>query len=136
MKPVDFRNETFASLKAKYLVDLRLEVLEALKVHGPCTTKELAVKMRPNNPLFLVDMRPRVTELYQLGFVVLVGKADGRSELADGRVESPALTPNSHLPTPAASAGGVYRACSDFEARGLFAAAKANALREQKLLNL
>ncbi len=115
MKPVDFRNETFASLKQNWLVDSRLEVLDALKVHGPCTTKQLAVAMRPNDPLFVLDVRPRVSELYALGFALLVEECD----------------PKTGQPLPTPSTGGIYRAASEFEARGLFDAAKRLALQEQ-----
>ena len=121
MKPVDYRNETFAGLKAKWLVDLRLEVLEGLKVHGPCTTKQLAAAMRPADPLFLLDVRPRVTELCQLGFAVLVDNSQPPS--------------TDHCPLPASS-GGYYRAASEFEARALFDAAKRDALREQLLMKV
>ncbi len=120
MKPVDYRNATFADIKA-ILVDLRLEVYDALKRHGPCTTKQLAVAMRPHDPLFILDVRPRVTELCQHGLAVLVDDSDS--------------LPTDHCPLPTSS-GGVYRASSEFEARGLFEAAKRLALQEQLLMKV
>lgn len=120
MKPVDYRNDTFASLKDR-LNDLRLEVWEALTAHGPCTTKELAAAMRPADPLFVLDVRPRVTELCQIGFAVLVEETE---------------EPGHSSPVPGQSSGGTYRACSDFEARRLFEAAKRDACRQQLTLKV
>ena len=114
MKPTDYRTATFADLKA-LLAGLRLRVYEALKVHGPCTTEQLAAAMEPNNPLFILTVRPRVTELCQLGFAVLVGSSSVG---------------------PKSSTGGTYRALSDFEMSRLFETAKREASREQFLLKV
>jgi len=64
MKPVDFRNETFAEIYERCEGD-RLAVLEALKKHGPCTTRQLAAAMEWD----ILTVRPRVTELAQIGAV-------------------------------------------------------------------
>jgi len=68
MKPVDFRNETFASIQER-LTDERLRVYEAMKSAGPVTTRKLAEYMGVA-PEFI---RPRVTELFQMEAVELVG---------------------------------------------------------------
>ena len=67
MKPIDFRNETWADVISR--VDtMRRAVYRALQLHGACTTRELAAK----SGIDLLNVRPRVTELYQLGLVELV----------------------------------------------------------------
>lgn len=72
MQTIDFRNETFADLQGR-LVDDRLTVLEALQRFGPLTTRQLAMAMEWD----ILNVRPRITELSQLGTVALCG-ADGR----------------------------------------------------------
>lgn len=64
MSPIDYRNATFRDLHGR-LVNLRASVYEALMEHGPCTTRELARAC----DIDLLTVRPRVTELVQLGFV-------------------------------------------------------------------
>lgn len=64
MKPIDYRNETFASLTERLAGD-RLAVLEQLRLHGANTTRSLAALMGWD----ILNVRPRVTELVQLGFV-------------------------------------------------------------------
>lgn len=63
MSPIDHRNLTFKDLCSR-LVHLRQSVYDALSHHGPCTTRELAHE----SGLDLLTVRPRVTELVQLGF--------------------------------------------------------------------
>jgi predicted transcriptional regulator len=67
MKPIDFRNATFEAV-AGHLVADRLATYTALLVHGPATTRQLAGIMGRD----ILSVRPRVTELLQLGFVDLV----------------------------------------------------------------
>lgn len=67
MKPIDYRNESFVQVQAR-VEGLRAAVYGAWRTHGPCTTKELAAR----SGLELLTIRPRTTELYQLGYVVLV----------------------------------------------------------------
>jgi predicted ArsR family transcriptional regulator len=67
MKPVDFRNETFAQIQERVSGD-RQRVLAAWLEHGPCTTAELAAK----SGIPILTLRPRTTDLYQLGFVICV----------------------------------------------------------------
>lgn len=68
MKPVDFRNETFADIQSRVEGD-RHEVLDALRLYGPLTTRKLAEAMG----LAPEFVRPRVTELVQLGAVEIAG---------------------------------------------------------------
>lgn len=67
MSPIDLRNATFRDITAR-LVNLRASIYEALLEHGPCTTRQLA----RDCGIDLLTVRPRVTELVQLGLAVLV----------------------------------------------------------------
>lgn len=69
MKPVDVRNESWADVMRRVDGD-RAEVYRALQAHGPATTRELAADMRWDRD----NVRPRMTELFQIGLVKLVGK--------------------------------------------------------------
>jgi len=69
MKPIDFRNSTFRDLQ-RQLISLRLSVWEHLAHHRPCTTRELARECG----LDILTVRPRMTELVQLGFAVCVNE--------------------------------------------------------------
>lgn len=71
MKPIDFRNETFEAIQSR-LVDLRRTVWEAWMQHGPGTTREVAKK----SGIDILTFRPRTTELFQLGLVVLVDSVE------------------------------------------------------------
>jgi hypothetical protein len=66
MKPVDFRNATFAELAGR-IAGQRASALEAWRQHGPATTAELAER----SGLSILTLRPRTTELVQLGYVTL-----------------------------------------------------------------
>lgn len=90
MSPIDYRNITFADIKGRLHGD-RLTVLEALQLHGPTTTRSLAQTMEWD----ILSVRPRVTELVQLGLAEIV--------------------PGSHP-----SREGMYRALSTPEAEALF----------------
>ncbi len=67
MKPVDIRNESFESLRAR-LDENRARVHTAWLEHGPATTRQLADKSR----IDLLTLRPRTTELYQIGAIALL----------------------------------------------------------------
>lgn len=67
MNPIDFRDITFGELKARGLEGLRGRVLAAWVEHGPCTTRELAAR----SSIELLTLRPRTTELVELGLVRL-----------------------------------------------------------------
>ena len=67
MNPVDFSRSTYAQIE-QALGALRVHVWNGLKQHGPCTTAELATRME----MSVLTVRPRVTELVQLGLARLV----------------------------------------------------------------
>lgn len=66
MKPVDFRNATFADLESR-LAGMRESVLAAWRAHGPGTTVQIAAR----SEIGLLTLRPRTTELFELGFLTL-----------------------------------------------------------------
>jgi hypothetical protein len=66
MKAIDYRNITWASLQG-YIVGLRAEVLDAYRRYGPGTTREIAAA----SGIDILTLRPRVTELIQLGYLEL-----------------------------------------------------------------
>ena len=66
MTTIDFRNETFASIQNR-ISGSRAAVLTAWTTFGPCTTEQLAERSR----ISILSLRPRTTELVQLGFVCL-----------------------------------------------------------------
>lgn len=76
MKPIDFRNETFVQVQER-VVGARAAVLAAFQQHGPCTTKQLA----DLSGLSLLTLRPRTTELVELGLVML---AEAQAEKGEG----------------------------------------------------
>lgn len=90
MNSIDFRNETFESLQSR-LTGLRLMILDAWRAHGRMTTRELAARAG----LDLLTVRPRTTELLEMGFLRLVDRRDHE---------------------------GVYEALTEAEARSAFAA--------------
>lgn len=98
MKPIDYRNTTWRDVQTYVHAD-RQHVLDGLRKHGPCTTRELAARMGRD----ILTIRPRVTELCQLHFVTLVQPEPGPKQPRSGR-----------------SKEGVYRALSDEEARTAF----------------
>lgn len=73
MKPIDFRNETYETIAARLVSD-RAACLAALRACGPCTTRQLAAHMGRD----ILNVRPRITELCQLGFVQPVDTAPAR----------------------------------------------------------
>lgn len=74
MKAIDYRDCTFRDIQARLHGD-RASVLEALQLHGPATTRDLARAMEWD----ILSVRPRVTELVQLGLAELVPEPDGRT---------------------------------------------------------
>ncbi len=66
MKPIDFRNASLASLQ-RNIGGARAVTLGAWLQHGPCTTQQLAGR----SGLSILSLRPRTTELFQLGFICL-----------------------------------------------------------------
>ena len=77
MKPIDFRNETWMEVRGR--VTERMEAcLMGLMMHGPCTTRVLAARMGWD----ILSVRPRVTDLIDLGAVDLVGREDNEGVYA------------------------------------------------------
>jgi len=75
MKPIDYRNESWERVQARLVLD-RARVHSALITSGPCTTRHLAAKMGWD----ILNVRPRVTELVQIGFAALVDRASSGYE--------------------------------------------------------
>ncbi len=67
MKPIDFRNESFEQLRER-LTELRLQVFQAWQAFGPGTTRHVAKA----SGIDILTFRPRTTELYQMGAVIVV----------------------------------------------------------------
>lgn len=72
MKAIDFRNATFNQVLNK-MRGKREQVYDALKAYGPCTTEHLSAE----SGLSLLTLRPRMTELCQLGLAKCVGGKGG-----------------------------------------------------------
>lgn len=72
MRSIDYRNATWQSLQAE-LVGRRLAVYAELARLGPCTTRELAAR----SGMDILTVRPRVTELLQLGYVIEMPEQEG-----------------------------------------------------------
>jgi hypothetical protein len=71
MKPIDYRNETFADIRAR-IGALQERIYAGFVKYGPCTTRELAdLISEPHKRIDLLTVRPRTTELFQLGYVEL-----------------------------------------------------------------
>jgi DNA-binding IscR family transcriptional regulator len=80
MKPTDLRNHGFERIQGA-LCGLRAAVYAAWQRHGPCTTQELAAR----SGLALLSLRPRTSELCELGLVELVGDERGASGIYRAR---------------------------------------------------
>lgn len=80
MKPIDFRNTTFAELQSR-ITGQRAAATKAWAGHGPGTTAQVAER----SGMSVLNLRPRTTELVQLGFVCLdavqPAKGEGRYRL-------------------------------------------------------
>lgn len=77
MKDIDWRSETFDGIRAR-VDSMRERVWRELRAHGPCTTMELAVRAG----MSVLNVRPRCTELEQLGFAVV----DGHDRVRGGHI--------------------------------------------------
>ncbi len=106
MKPVDFRNETFRDLQGRISGQREL-VLRAWEKHGPGTTAQLAER----SGISILNVRPRTTELIELGFVMLAEEQPAKGE-------------------------GIYRARTYSELMHWFAAHQREAQPGQRLLSL
>lgn len=75
MKPEAYRDMTFEEIKG-HLVEDRLATYQSLTIWGPVTTRRLAEFMRRD----ILTVRPRVTELCQMGLARLADKAGSGRE--------------------------------------------------------
>lgn len=83
MTPIDYRTTTWNDLQA-HLQGLRLSVLSAWRTHGPGTTRDIAEK----SGIDILTFRPRTTELYQLGFIMMVESSTHRGHEGEYRALS------------------------------------------------
>ena len=98
MNAVDYRNATWELIQGR-LAGLRLTTYQALLRHGPCTTRELAER----SGMSILTVRPRVTELIDLGWAALADEDAPGNE-------------------------GIYRATAVEEARATFERRRAEAV--------
>jgi hypothetical protein len=80
MKPIDYRNETFKMICERGLICERLKVYHAFLMHGPGTTRTIARL----SGIDILNLRPRATELYQLGFLKLLESEDNSMRGTEG----------------------------------------------------
>jgi hypothetical protein len=74
MKAIDYRNHTWEALRSR-LSGLRMQVYTAFVHHGPGTTWQISDK----SGISILTLRPRTTELLQLGFIeILEGSENSR----------------------------------------------------------
>lgn len=81
MNATDFRDATFEQILGT-LHGARRDVYDLLLRHGPCTTMQLAER---SDRLSVLTVRPRVTELCQLGLAKL---ADDQPRGTEGVYEA------------------------------------------------
>lgn len=81
MKPIDARNETWDQLRAR-LTGLRQETYDAYVRFGPGTTREVSTR----SGISILTLRPRTTELVQLGFVEAIAPDETGREAIYGAV--------------------------------------------------
>jgi hypothetical protein len=72
MNPIDYRNDTWEIVQGRMLADLRYQVWQAFRNFGPGTTRDVAKK----SGIDLLTLRPRTTELYQLGCLTVAGEGN------------------------------------------------------------
>lgn len=72
MKPSEIRDASYHTLRHRLHGD-QLQVLAGITTHGPCTTRQLALRMHWD----ILNVRPRVTDLANCGLVTCVGR-EGR----------------------------------------------------------
>lgn len=89
MKPIDFRNATFESLRAllakkREAVWLDWIAYETAHVAAGATTREVCEWFKRD----ILAFRPRCTELYQIGVLMLVGQDSVAPKSDQGSTES------------------------------------------------
>jgi transcription initiation factor IIE alpha subunit len=67
--PAEIRNENYGHQQPGHKV-MQIAVWQALQVHGPCTTRQLAERCG----ISILSVRPRVCELVELRMVDMVGR--------------------------------------------------------------
>lgn len=85
MKPIDFRNATWAEVREHVTEDMR-RVHEAYLKHGANTTRALATL----SGISVFTLRPRTTDLFQCGLVDCVGSS-GREGIYEYRSDEQAM---------------------------------------------
>lgn len=80
MKSADFRNATWQEIQAK-ISGIRETVYRSMLLTGPGTTQEISERLN----ISILTVRPRVTELCQMGLARL---ADGQVSRKEGRYEA------------------------------------------------
>jgi DNA-binding transcriptional regulator YhcF (GntR family) len=118
MKPIDYRNETFEQVKGR-IDATRAAIWHAMQADGRAlTTREIAAL----TGIDLLTVRPRVTELVQLGFAVLAEESVSSStfQVEETRNQKPETRNSSSASSSSSSREGRYRALSNFDALRLF----------------
>lgn len=82
MLPTDIRDQTWDEIRGR-ITGQRLAVYEGYRAHGPCTTLHLASRICLSG----YTVRPRTTELFQVGLVRLVGRDRGQGIYAAVTIE-------------------------------------------------
>lgn len=118
MKPIDYRNITWEGIQ-NHIHNDREAVLHSLREYGPCTTRSLASMMNMD----ILTVRPRVTELLQLGFVEVW---EGEPPCEPTYMGSDGASPSRRE--------GIYRALSDEEAFEAFRQRKSSPNYQPQLL--
>lgn len=84
MKPADLRNANWTEVQQHVTEDMR-RVHAAWRDHGPGTTRQIAAK----SGISLLTLRPRTTDLYQLGMVECTSRT-GNEGIYEYRTEAQA----------------------------------------------
>jgi len=79
MKAIDYRNITWTEI-CSHVHGLRASCYDAYLDHGPGTTRQIAAA----SGIDLLTLRPRTTELLQLGFLELVADRDDNHRSKEG----------------------------------------------------
>lgn len=132
MRPIDYRNDTWANVQS-HVVGLRLQVWSAFRRHGPGTTRAIADK----SGIDILTLRPRATELYQLGFLALVEDPGGNESGPLGkRRDARSSREGSGEQCGGIASEGIYTALSREEAERIFFAKRRDAIGFQPELKL
>ncbi len=117
MKPIDYRNANWQDIRDS-VSGLREAVWRAFAEWGPGTTRCISQK----SGIDILTLRPRATELYQLGFLKCA--EDNAGKPPSTTVQPPSTNVNPHE--------GTYAACTADEALATFHA-RVKAARDPQL---